>query len=111
MTTKKTSKKVSTTIRPLGDRVLVRPMTEEEARGEKNTHFGILLPDTVTKEKSAQGTVVAVGNGRYIDGKIVPITVKKGDIVIFSKYSYDEVESGGEELYLIREDNILAVIE
>jgi len=95
-------------IEPLADRVLVRPYTEEEVKGEK--HFGIILPESVSKEKSAQGEVVAVGEGKIVDGKVVPVRVRVGETVIFSKYSYDEVEVGGEEFYLIKEENILAVI-
>ena len=99
-------------ILPLGDRVLVRPFTEEEVKGQKgNKHFGIILPDTISKEKSAQGKILAIGEGKYIDGKLLPIRVKVGDIVLFSKYGYDEVEHKGEELYLLKEDNLLAVIK
>lgn len=65
----------------------------------------------MTKEKSAQGKVLAVGQGKHVDGKLVPVEVKIGDTVIFSKYSYDEVEQNGEELYLLREENILAVVK
>ena len=97
-------------ITPLGDRVLVRPYTEDEAEGKGSHHFGIIIPDSVAKEKSAQGLVIAVGTGRHSDGKVIPINVKVGDVVIFSKYSYDEVEENGEELFLLREDNLLAVI-
>lgn len=100
-------------VRPFGDRVLVRPFTEEAlrlAQGKKPSS-GIILPDSVTKEKSAQGKVLAVGVGKYVDGKLVPVRVKVGDIIFFSKYGYDEVEYGGEELYLLKEENILAVIE
>ncbi|MES2213927.1 MAG: co-chaperone GroES [Patescibacteria group bacterium] len=96
-------------ISPLGDRVLVRPFTMEEVNGNK--HFGIIIPDSMSKEKSAQGEVVAVGPGRHHEGKIIPINVKVGDTVVFSKYSYDEVEMNGEELYLLREDTLLAVIK
>ncbi|MBI1974610.1 MAG: co-chaperone GroES [Candidatus Zambryskibacteria bacterium] len=88
-------------IKPFGDRVLVKPFTEEDLKGKKNS-FGIIIPDTVSKEKSAQGKVLAVGDGKKI---------KVGDTVIFSKYSYDEVEYEGEELYLIKEENILAIIK
>ncbi|KKW13570.1 MAG: 10 kDa chaperonin [Parcubacteria group bacterium GW2011_GWA2_50_10b] len=65
----------------------------------------------MTKEKSAQGKVLAVGEGKFADGQLVPVRVKVGDTVIFSKYSYDEVEQDGEELYLLKEENILAVIK
>ena len=109
MQKKKTSK---TKLIPLGDRVLVKPFTEEELRkkeGSKPLNF--ILPESMAKEKSAQGKVVAVGKGRFIDGKLVSPQVSVGDTVIFSKYSYDEVEHGGEELYLIKEDNILAIIK
>lgn len=100
-------------ITPLGDRVLVRPLTEDalrQAQGKKPS-FGIILPDSVAKEKSGQGKVVAVGEGRFEDGKIIPIKVKVGDSVFFSKYSYDEVTLGDEEFYLLKEDNILAVLK
>ena len=105
----KKAKKSNSNISPLGDRVLVRPFSEAEVAGKKNS-FGIILPDSVDKEKSAQGKVLAVGPGRFIDGKRLPIQVKTGDVVLFSKYGYDEVEHQGEELYLIKEDNILAII-
>ena len=96
---------------PLGDRVLIKPFSEEalrQAQGKKST---FILPESMTKEKSAQGKVLAVGEGKLVEGKIVPIRVKVGDTVIFSKYGYDEVEQNGVELYLIKEDNILAVIK
>src|SRR3989344_3336534 len=97
-------------IKPFGDRILVKPFTEDELKGGKKNHFGIVIPDTVSKEKSAQGKVVAIGEGKREDGKFIPINIKVGDRVIFSKYSYDEVEHEGEEYYLIKEDNILAII-
>lgn len=100
-------------IKPLGDRVLVRPFTEEAIRRShgKTPSYGIILPETVTKEKSAQGKVLAVGEGKWVDGKLVPIRIKVGDTVIFSKYSYDEVTEDGEELYLLKEENVLAIIK
>ena len=100
-------------IMPLGDRVLVRPFTEDalrQAQGKKG-NYGIIIPDTVSKEKGAQGKVLEVGPGRYEDGKLVPLQVKVGNTIIFSKYGYDEVELNGEELYLIKEEHILAVIK
>jgi chaperonin GroES len=99
-----------TKVVPLGDRVLIRPFTEEEVKGKKQS-FGIILPESMTTEKSAQGKVVAVGEGKFVDGKLQPLRVKVGDIVIFSKYGYDEVEHGGEEYYLLKEENLLAVIK
>src|SRR3972149_4095966 len=101
---KKTHVKRKAEIRPFGDRVLVRPFTEDQVKGNKGDHYGIIIPDTVSKEKSAQGKVLAVGEGKLIDGKLVPIRVKVGDMVVFSKYGYDEVEYKGEELYLLKEE-------
>lgn len=98
-------------IAPLGDRVLVRPFNEGETDGVKKKSYGIIIPDSVSKDKSGEGKVVAVGEGKIVDGKKIPVAVKVGDIVIFSKYGYDEVEIGGEELYLLKEDNILAIIK
>ncbi|MFZ2484683.1 MAG: co-chaperone GroES [Minisyncoccia bacterium] len=108
---KKKNTKTPVQIKPVGDRVLVRPFTEAEAKGEKKNNYGIILPDSVTKEKSAQGKVLAVGEGKFVDGKLVPVRIKVGDTVIFSKYGYDEVEQAGEELYLLKEDSILAIIK
>ncbi len=108
---KKTSKK-TISIKPLGDRVLVRPYSKEDlekAQGKKS--YGILLPEDMKNEKSAQGLVLAVGEGKIQDGKLIPVRVKVGDTVIFSRYTYDEVEQNGEDLYLLKEDNILAVIQ
>ncbi len=109
----KKNSKTQHQIKPFGDRVLVRPFTEEALRKAqgKSSSLGIILPESVTKEKSAQGKVVAVGDGKWFDGKLVPLGVRVGDTVIFSKYGYDEVEHGGEELYLLKEDNILAIIK
>ena len=106
-------KKKNIQIKPHGDRILVRPFTEEALRRAqgKNPSYGIILPDTVTKEKSAQGKVLAVGEGKWVEGKLVPMRIKVGDTVIFSKYGYDEVEQNGEELYLLKEDNILAIVK
>ncbi len=91
---------------PLSDRVLIRPISKEET-----TASGIIIPDTVSKEKPEQGTVVAVGAGKYEDGKLIPTRVKVGDVVVFSKYGYDEIKQDGEEYFILREDSILAVIK
>lgn len=106
-------KKKGEQIKPYGDRILVLPFTEEDLRNSqgKNSSYGIILPDTVTKEKSAQGKVIAVGEGKLVEGKLIPVNVKVGDIVIFSKYGYDEVDQNGEDLYILKEDNILAIIK
>jgi chaperonin GroES len=93
-------------IRPLHDRILVKRI-EEEAK----TSGGIIIPDTA-KEKPQEGKVVAVGNGKVLeDGKITPLDVKKGDKILFSKYSGSEVNLDGEEHLIMREDDVLAVLE
>ena len=99
------------TIKPLQDRVVVRRLTEEEA-GTKSAS-GIIVPDTVSKEKPEQGIVVAVGDGKWDeDGeKRIPMDVKVGDKIIFSKYGYDEVKIAGEELYIVSASSILGIIQ
>lgn len=94
---------------PLGDRILVRPLTQDEG---KKTKSGIIIPETVDKEKPEQGKVIAVGAGRMNDeGKILSIRVKVGDTVIFSKYGPDEIKVDGEEYYIISESAILAILK
>lgn len=95
-------------IRPLGDRIVVRPLSEDEL-GTKSP-AGIIIPDTVSKEKPEQGVVVAVGAGKFADGVRTPVEVSVGDRVLFSKYGYDEVKVGGTEYYVVSESNVLAVI-
>lgn len=93
-------------IRPLHDRVIIT--REEEQEVEKG---GIIIPDTA-KEKPQRGIVISVGNGKTTDdGKLIPPEVKKGDKVLFGKYAGTEYKSDGEELIIMREDDILAVIE
>ena len=97
-------------ITPLGDKVLVLPLNEEEKGGK--TKSGIIIPDTVSKEKSEQGKVVAVGAGKLNEaGKRMPLSVKKGQTVIFSKYGPDEIKVDGVEYFIISESNILAIID
>lgn len=92
-------------IKPLSDHILVEPVREEKKKG------GIILPDTVEKERAEKGKVIAVGPGkRDKDGKHFPVDVKKGDIVLFTKYSPNEVKVDGKEYLLIREDDVLAVL-
>ena len=94
-------------IKPLGDRVLVEPL-----RDEKKSASGIIIPDTVSKERGEMGKVVAVGEGWHNqEGKVFPLKVKKGDKIIFSKYGPDEIKVEGKEYFIISESNILAVIE
>ncbi len=95
-------------VMPLGSRVLIRPFTKEELT--KKNSFGIILPDTDSKDKSEQGTVLALGPGEYHDGKLIAPMVKVGDKVAFSKYGFEDISINGEELFLIEEKNILAVL-
>jgi chaperonin GroES len=93
-------------IRPLHDRLIVKRLEEEE-----KTKGGIIIPDTA-KEKPIEGKVIAVGQGRMNkDGKKVPMDVKKGDRILFAKYGGTEVKIDGEEHLMMREDDVLAVIE
>ena len=102
----KESKKM--TVIPLGDRVLVKPDDEQAQKSPG----GIYIPDTARKEKPEQGKVVAVGAGkRGDDGGLIPVSVKVGDTVMFSKYGFDEVKINDEDYYIISESSILAVIK
>ncbi len=93
-------------IRPLHDRVVVRRLEEE-----KTSPGGIVIPDSAT-EKPIQGEVIAVGNGKILDnGEVRGLDVKKGDKILFGKYSGTEVKVDGEELLVMREDDIMGVIE
>jgi chaperonin GroES len=93
-------------IRPLYDRILVTRLKEEE-----KSKGGIIIPDTA-KEKPVEGKVISVGNGKVLEnGKIKPLDVKEGDRVLFGKYSGTEVKIGGEEYLIMREDDILGIIE
>ena len=93
-------------VRPLYDRVLVK-RSEEETK----TKGGIIIPSTA-QEKPVQGVVVAAGKGKVLDdGKIKPLDVKKGDKILFGKYSGTEVKIGGEEHLILREEDILGVID
>jgi chaperonin GroES len=93
-------------LRPLGDRVVVKPLSREET-----TKSGIVLPDTA-KEKPQRGTVIAVGEGRRDeDGDRIPMDVKVGDQVLFAKYAGTEFKLDDEELLILSEKDILAVIE
>jgi chaperonin GroES len=93
-------------IRPLHDRIIVKRIEEEE-----KTKGGIIIPDTA-KEKPSEGKVIAVGKGKIDeDGKVRPLDVKKGDRVLFSKYSGTEIQIEGEEHLIIREDDVLGICE
>ena len=93
-------------IRPLQDRVIVQRMDEEET-----TKGGIIIPDTA-KEKPQEGKVIAVGKGKVgDDGKVIPLDVKAGDKILFGKYAGTEVKIEGEDHIIMREDDILGVLE
>ena len=93
-------------LRPLNDRILVKRVEEEE-----KTKGGIIIPDTA-KEKPAEGRVVAVGIGKLgDDGKRIPLEIKKGDRILFGKYSGQEIKVEGEEYLIMREDDVLCLIE
>ncbi len=93
-------------VKPLHDRILVQRVEEE-----KTTKGGIIIPDTA-KEKPAEGKVIAVGDGKIgEDGKRIPLEVKAGDRILFGKYSGTEIKISGEEYLILREDDILGIIE
>jgi chaperonin GroES len=94
------------TVKPLGDRVLVKPLEEKETK-----KGGIIIPDTA-KEKPQEGKVIALGTGKTDEnGKKIPFEVKKGDRVMYSKYGGTEIKIDGEEHLILREDDILGVLE
>lgn len=93
-------------IKPLGDRVLIEPLREEKRKG------GIILPETVDKERPERGKIVAVGPGKKDEnGKLIPMNVKKGDKVLFTKYGPNEIKVEDKEYLIAREEDILAIIE
>jgi chaperonin GroES len=93
-------------LRPLQDRIIVKRVEEET-----KTAGGLFIPETA-KEKPQRGEIVAAGNGKKTeDGKVLPLDVKVGDKVLFGKYSGTEIKMDGEELLIMREDDILAVVE
>jgi chaperonin GroES len=92
-------------LKPLHDRIIVRP-----AAAEETTRGGIIIPDTA-KEKPMQGIVVAVGNGKQTeDGKVLPMQLKEGDKVLYGKYAGTEVSVDGEDLLIMRESDVFAII-
>ena len=99
-----TKSATGTKVTPLADRVVVKALEEaEQMRG------GLYIPDTA-KEKPQQGEIVAVGPGKYEDGKLVPMTVKVGDKVLYGKYSGTEVTIDGEQYLILRESDVLAIV-
>ena len=94
------------TIKPLRDRIIVRRMNEEE-----KTKGGIIIPDSA-KEKPQEGEIISVGAGKVLDdGKIMPLEVKKGDRILFGKYSGTEIKIDVEELLMMREEEVLGILE
>lgn len=101
------SKKIN--LRPLGDRIVVEPLSERESG--KETKSGIFIPETTEKDRPEQGVVVAVGAGKLSDcGEVMPMTVKVGDKVLFTKYGPDEVKMDGKEYFILSEGSVLAII-
>ena len=99
-----TKTQTSTKVAPLADRVVVRALEDtEQMRG------GLFIPDTA-KEKPQQGEIIAIGPGKYEDGKLVPMTVKVGDKVLYGKYSGTEVTLDDEQFLILRESDVLAII-
>ena len=92
-------------LKPLSDHVVIEPLREEKRKG------GIILPDTVDKERPEKGKVVAVGPGKMVDGKRTPLEVKKGDVVLFTKYGPNEIKIDEKEYLVAREEDILAIIK
>lgn len=93
-------------IKPLSDHILIEPLRQEE-----KTKSGIFLPETAEKEKPEQGKVIAVGPGKKTeDGKTIPLEVKEGDIVLFTKYGPNEIKIDEKEYLIAREEDILAII-
>ncbi len=94
-------------IKPLSDHILIEPIKEEE-----KTKTGILLPETAEKERPEQGKVIAIGPGRKTaSGKVIPLSVKTGQKVLFKKYGPDEIKVEEKEYLIAREEDILAIIE
>jgi len=93
-------------IQPLYDRVVVLP-----GEAETKTAGGIVIPDTADKDKPVRGKVEFVGTGKYVDGKLQPLQVKKGDQVLFGKYAGTNVKLEGKEYLVMREEDIMAVLE
>ena len=96
---------MSVSLQPLEDRIVVKP-----SEGEEMTASGLVIPDTA-KEKPQEGEVLAVGPGRFEDGNRVPLDVKVGDKVLYSKYGGTEIKVEGEDLLVLRESDVLAKIE
>lgn len=93
-------------IRPLADRIVVEPKELET-----KTKGGIFIPDTADKDKPIEGTVLAIGTGKYIDGKMQPLQIKVGDSILFGKYSGTSIKLEGKEYLVMREEDVMGVLE
>ena len=93
-----------TKITPLSDHILIEPLREEKKKG------GIILPETIEKDRQEKGKVIAVGPGKIKDGKKTPVAVKRGDVVLFTKYGPNEIKIDGKEYLIAKEEDILAII-
>lgn len=100
------SNKMSKKIRPLSDRIVVEPREIET-----KTAGGIVIPDTADKDKPIQGTVIAIGSGKYVDGKLQPLQVKVGDKILFGKYAGTNVKLDEQEYLVMREEDVMGVLE
>lgn len=100
------STKLTKKIRPLSDRIVVEPREIET-----KTAGGIVIPDTADKDKPIQGTVIAIGTGKYVDGKLLPLQVKVGDKILFGKYAGTNVKLDDIEYLVMREEDVMGVLE
>ena len=94
------------TIRPLSDRVVVQPREVET-----KTAGGIVIPDTADKDKPIQGTIIAIGSGKYVEGKLQPLQVKVGDVVLIGKYAGTAIKLEAEDYLVMKEEDIMGVLE
>ena len=105
---KKQKKETKISFKPIGDRVLVKPEELEDTKSPG----GIIIPDTAQKEKPERGVVVAVGPGKHgDDNHVIPVSVKVGDKVMFSRYGFDEIKIDGVEYYIVTESNIIGTFK
>jgi len=92
-------------LKPLADRLVVKPLEQES-----KTKSGIIIPDTA-KEKSQKGKVISTGPGKFKNGELIPLTVKTGDVVLYKEYGGDEIKLDGEDVIILKEEDVLAIIE
>lgn len=100
------SAQINLKVRPLYDRLVVEPR-----EAESKTAGGIVIPDTADKDKPMRGKVIATGNGKYVDGKMQPLQVKIGDEILFGKYSGTSIKLADKEYLVMREDDVMGVVE